>query len=118
MLPFHLACGYYARVLPTQFPTDVIAKYAAAGNISSWIAQFMGHAFAEGRAPALLDNLFQVYFPDPDTILIQSLYLAPLFVWLEILFAVGYKPSLKKAIDDEVMADKIARGKVADKKKE
>jgi len=39
-------------------------------------------------------------------------------VWLEILFAVGYKPSLKKAIDDEVMADKIARGKVADKKKE
>lgn len=34
--------------------------YAAAGNLSSWIAQFIGHGFAEGRAPALLDNLFQV----------------------------------------------------------
>ena len=59
MLPFLLACGYYARLLPTQFPREVIIKYAAAGNISSWIAQFMGHGFAEGRAPALLDNLFQ-----------------------------------------------------------
>jgi len=63
MLPFHLGCGYYARVLPTQFPSDVIAKYAAAGNVSSWIAQFAGHGLAEGRAPALLDNLFQVLVP-------------------------------------------------------
>lgn len=60
MLPFHLAIAYYAHVLPTQFPQEVIAKYAAAGNVASWIAQFMGHGFAEGRAPALLDNLFQV----------------------------------------------------------
>jgi 2-hydroxy fatty acid dioxygenase len=58
--PFLFACGYYARVLPMQFPREVIVKYAAAGNISAWIAQFMGHGFAEGRAPALLDNLFQV----------------------------------------------------------
>ena len=63
MLPFLLGCGYYARVLPTQFPSDVIAKYAGAGNVSDWIAQFAGHGFAEGRAPALLDNLFQVFSP-------------------------------------------------------
>jgi len=63
MLPFLLGCGYYARVLPTQFPSDVIAKYAGAGNVSAWIAQFAGHGFAEGRAPALLDNLFQVFSP-------------------------------------------------------
>jgi uncharacterized membrane protein YGL010W len=25
----------------------------------AWIAQFIGHGFAEGRAPALLDNLLQ-----------------------------------------------------------
>jgi len=61
MLPFLLGCGYYARVLPTQFPSDVVAKYAATGNLASWIAQFMGHGLAEGRAPALLDNLFQVF---------------------------------------------------------
>jgi 2-hydroxy fatty acid dioxygenase len=60
MLPFLLGVAYYARVLPTQFPKDVIVKYAAAGHVSSWIAQFMGHGLAEGRAPALFDNLFQV----------------------------------------------------------
>jgi 2-hydroxy fatty acid dioxygenase len=47
--------------------------------------------------------------------------LAPLFVWLEILFAFGYRPSLKKSIDDEVKADKAARqthpGKIANAKK-
>jgi 2-hydroxy fatty acid dioxygenase len=61
MLPFLLGCGYYARVLPVQFPREVIAKFATAANISSWIAQFIGHGFAEGRAPALFDNLFQVH---------------------------------------------------------
>jgi 2-hydroxy fatty acid dioxygenase len=61
MLPFLLGCGYGARVLPTYFPRDVIMKYAGAGHVSSWIAQFIGHGFAEGRAPALLKNLFQVY---------------------------------------------------------
>jgi 2-hydroxy fatty acid dioxygenase len=60
MLPFHLGVMYYAHTLPTQFPKDVIAKWAGALNVSAWIAQFMGHGFAEGRAPALLDNLFQV----------------------------------------------------------
>jgi 2-hydroxy fatty acid dioxygenase len=62
MLPFHLAVAYYAHTLPTQFPRELIVKYAAAGNVASWIAQFMGHGFAEGRAPALLDNLFQVHY--------------------------------------------------------
>jgi uncharacterized membrane protein YGL010W len=37
--------------------------------------------------------------------------LALLFVWLEVLFAFGYNPALKNAIDAEVRADKIARGK-------
>jgi 2-hydroxy fatty acid dioxygenase len=60
MLPFHIATLYYAHVLPSQFPKDVIAKYAGVFNVISWIAQFAGHAFAEGRAPALVDNLFQV----------------------------------------------------------
>ena len=115
MLPFLLGCGYYARVLPTQFPRDVVAKYAGAGNIASWIAQFMGHGFAEGRAPALLDNLFQVLCPFTVTrVNGQSLYLAPLFVWLEVLFAFGYRPSLKKCIDDDVKADKLARAKTTE----
>ncbi|KIX01603.1 uncharacterized protein Z518_09329 [Rhinocladiella mackenziei CBS 650.93] len=67
--------------------------WAAAAFVASWIAQFMGHGVFEGRAPALLDNLF------------QALFLAPLFVWLEILFALGYRPELKSRVDKLVEQD-------------
>lgn len=36
------------------------ARVATAAHIAGWLAQFYGHAAHEGRAPALLDNLFQV----------------------------------------------------------
>lgn len=35
-------------------------RVATAVHILGWLAQFYGHAAHEGRAPALLDNLFQV----------------------------------------------------------
>lgn len=64
------------------------ANYWAAGlNIVSWIAQFVGHGHYEGRAPALLDNL------------VQALFLAPFFVWFEVLFFLGYRPDLKRRLD-------------------
>ena len=48
----------------------------------------------ERRAPALLDSFF------------QSVTLAPLFVWLEVLFALGYdsktKLELEKAVEEEI----------------
>ena len=70
------------------------ANYWAAGlHVASWIAQFVGHGKFEGRAPALLDNLF------------QAIFLAPLFVWLETLFALGYRPELKERVDKEVQED-------------
>ena len=70
------------------------ANYLAlAGFVVSWIAQFVGHGVFEGRAPALLDNLFQAFF------------LAPLFVWLEGLFALGYRPELKNRIDKLILQD-------------
>ena len=67
--------------------------WAAAGFVGSWIAQFAGHGVFEGRAPALLDNIFQAFF------------LAPLFVWLELLFALGYRPGLKNRVDNMVQQD-------------
>lgn len=67
--------------------------WAAAGFVGSWIAQFLGHGVFEGRAPALLDNIF------------QALFLAPLFVWLEILFALGYRPELKSRVEKMVQQD-------------
>ena len=67
------------------------ANYWCLGiHVMSWIAQFIGHGVFEGRAPALMDNL------------VQALFLAPLFVWLEILFSLGYRPELKRRLDKSV----------------
>ncbi|EDQ88196.1 uncharacterized protein MONBRDRAFT_37508 [Monosiga brevicollis MX1] len=62
-------------------------------HASCWAMQFFGHFVFEGRAPALFDNLF------------QSLYLAPLFVLLEIMFMFGYRPDLSKSIYDNAERD-------------
>lgn len=64
--------------------------WAGAINIVCWIAQFIGHGKFEGRAPALLDNL------------VQAVFLAPFFVWFEILFSWGYRPELKHRVDQAV----------------
>lgn len=67
------------------------ATYIALGvHIFSWIAQFIGHGKYEGRAPALLDNI------------VQAVFLAPLFVWIELLFMFGYRPELKNRLDKAV----------------
>ncbi|RKP09785.1 hypothetical protein THASP1DRAFT_7479, partial [Thamnocephalis sphaerospora] len=56
----------------------------------AWVAQIFTHQVFEKRSPALLDNLF------------QALALAPLFVFLEVLFFFGYRPALKKRFQNEV----------------
>jgi len=87
-----LASTAYANHLTTKYGST--ANYWALGlNICSWIAQFVGHGVFEGRAPALLDNLF------------QAIFLAPLFVWLELLFFLGYRPELKSRLDEMVEQD-------------
>jgi uncharacterized membrane protein YGL010W len=76
-------------------------KIAIIVHVVSWIAQFIGHGKFEGRAPALLDNLF------------QAVFLAPLFVWLELLFMVGYRPELQKRVEKAVVVEiaKFREGK-------
>lgn len=70
----------------------------------SWVAQFIGHGAFEGRAPALLDNL------------VQAFLLAPLFVWMEVLFFLGYRPELRaryhKSVEKEIATFR-ANGKAA-----
>jgi len=67
------------------------ANYWALGvHITSWLAQFIGHGVFEGRAPALFDNL------------VQAVFLAPFFVWMEVLFFFGYRPGLKGRLDQAV----------------
>ncbi|KAB5580466.1 hypothetical protein GE09DRAFT_1051024 [Coniochaeta sp. 2T2.1] len=68
-------------------------QWSIAIFIFSWIIQFIGHGKFEGRAPALFDNLFQAFV------------LAPLFVWLELLFMIGYRPELKSRVDKAVAVE-------------
>ena len=84
----------------TAFGNHVTATYGATANywaggvnIVCWLAQFLGHGKFEGRAPALLDNL------------VQALFLAPFFVWFEILFFLGYRPDLKRRIEKLVQQE-------------
>lgn len=72
---------------------NIANKAAIVIHIVSWLAQFVGHGKFEGRAPALLDNLF------------QAIFLAPLFVWLEVLFSMGYRPELQKRVNAMVKQD-------------
>ena len=55
--------------------------------------QFIGHGKFEGRKPALLDNL------------VQALFLAPLFVWYEVLFKLGFYKNLKKEVDSAIAVE-------------
>ena len=70
-----------------------VNSWAAGVFVASWILQFVGHGKFEGRAPALLDNL------------VQAIFLAPLFVWLELLFYFGYRPELQARVEKEVQKE-------------
>ena len=87
--PALLASTAYSHYLLAVAP-DTTNKIAIGVFILSWIAQFIGHGAFEGRAPALLDNL------------VQALVLAPFFVWMELLFMLGYRPELRARVDKEV----------------
>ncbi|KAL8689702.1 MAG: hypothetical protein Q9218_004683 [Villophora microphyllina] len=89
LAPLMLAGTAYANHLTSTYGQT--ANYWALGlHIFSWIAQFVGHGVFEGRAPALMDNLVQAFF------------LAPFFVWMEILFRLGYRPGLRNRLDKAV----------------
>ena len=60
---------------------------ALALHVLAWYAQIHpGHLVLEGRRPALLQSFF------------QSLVLAPLFTFFEILFMLGFKKKLAERI--------------------
>lgn len=53
-------------------------KPALAVHVACWLVQFYTHGVHEGRAPALLDNLF------------QSIFMAPFFVLIEVAIKLGF----------------------------
>ncbi|KAK7737451.1 hypothetical protein SLS53_006524 [Cytospora paraplurivora] len=91
-----LLCGIclgMAAVDNYFYSIDPKTSTIVAGGIFAvaWILQFIGHGKYEGRAPALLDNLT------------QALLLAPLFVWLELLFYFGYRKELQDRVEKQVV---------------
>ena len=89
LLPVIFGWTAYANHLTTAYKQNATIA-AIAVEIVSWILQFVGHGVFEGRAPALLDNL------------LQSLVLAPFFVFMEVLFKFGYRPELHKRVETAV----------------
>ena len=98
---FCLGSTVYANQLRLDYPTTTF-QVALGVHVLSWIAQFVGHGAFERRAPALLDNL------------LQAIFLAPLFVWLELLFKLGYRPELQERVEKRVSVE-IAKFKAASK---
>lgn len=54
--------------------------------VGGWIIQLVGHSVFEGRRPALTDNILQIF-------------VAPLFLVLEALFAIGQLQDVKAEIE-------------------
>jgi uncharacterized membrane protein YGL010W len=50
--------------------------------------------------------------------LVQSLVVAPLFVWMEVLFALGYRPALVQQLEVRVAANVAAFRKERQRKKQ
>ncbi|MCA1818554.1 MAG: DUF962 domain-containing protein [Halobacteriales archaeon] len=57
----------------------------------SWAAQLVGHRFFEGRKPALMDDLWQVF-------------VAPVFVVAEWAFALGLRRKLRDEVERGLQA--------------
>jgi uncharacterized membrane protein YGL010W len=66
-------------------PSGQFVNVCIAVQVFMWGIQFIGHGVFEGRRPALMDNLLQVF-------------IAPMFVMLEYLFLLGICSDLEKEI--------------------
>ena len=88
LAPIWYALWYGATFLAQTHPEAT--KIAIGIEAFGWISQFYGHGVHEGRAPALLDNL------------LGAVVLAPFFVFLEVIFHLGYRPELQKELKNEV----------------
>jgi uncharacterized membrane protein YGL010W len=89
LAPIVIGWTAYGNYLASTYGSTA-NTWAGAVEVVCWIAQFIGHGKFEGRAPALLENLVQAFF------------LAPFFVWFEILFSLGYRPELQRRVNKAV----------------
>ncbi|SCV74199.1 BQ2448_6631 [Microbotryum intermedium] len=98
--PILLMMGHMSNVL-YDTRSDAMQK-AAIVFVVSWIAQFVGHGKFEGRAPALLNSLFQSLVLAPSNHRTTFHLHKVFFVWLELLFFLGYRPELHKKLQNSI----------------
>ncbi|KAK7200884.1 hypothetical protein NESM_000147200 [Novymonas esmeraldas] len=79
-----------SRVLLHHVPTSI------AIHLFGWVTQIVAHKYAEGRQPAFTE--------DP----LQAVHAAVFFVWLELLYYLGYRPSQKAELD-RLIHERIAK---------
>ncbi|KAF2246029.1 DUF962-domain-containing protein [Trematosphaeria pertusa] len=101
LAPLVMAAGALANYLTATYNRRKANTVAVGVHVVCWILQFIGHGKFEGRKPALLDNL------------VQALFLAPMFVWYEVLFKFGFYKELRKEVEERVAAErrKLKEGK-------
>ena len=79
----------YAAELVAALPMKEGVAWFLILFVGGWIIQLVGHVY-EGRKPALVDNLFQIF-------------VAPIFLCAEVFFALGYKPALHEAVQKRAL---------------
>ncbi|KAI9221179.1 DUF962 domain-containing protein [Blastocladiella britannica] len=103
MLLLFVTSGWVAKFADNPINVAVIS------NVVSWVFQIGAHFVFEKRAPAFLDSVH------------QALVMAPLFVWMEVLFMLGYKPEMEarmqKQVDVEIAKFRASQVAGADKAK-
>jgi uncharacterized membrane protein YGL010W len=85
-----VACGTWLAAQST-------ASWLTAGIglfVIGWVFQFVGHVAYEHRKPAFVDDVI-------------GLMIGPLFVLVEALFAFGWRPALRDAIEAKVGPTRI-----------
>ena len=101
-IPLGLAMGaVFALMLWAAEPLSQLPLVASIAwfltlFVGGWALQLWGHVY-EGRKPALVDNLFQVF-------------VAPIFLAAEVFFALGYKPRLHEAVQRRAMEMRAKAG--------
>ncbi len=95
MLAVNAALLYLADRIAVQPIATGLAWFAVFFG-GGWVIQLLGHVW-EGRKPALVDNLFQIF-------------VAPIFLAAELFFALGYKPALQAAVQKRALELRAAAG--------
>ncbi|KAF1329317.1 putative endoplasmic reticulum membrane protein c16e8.02, partial [Globisporangium splendens] len=85
----YVFANYFEKAAPELYGVPAW-QIALPIHVVAWILQFIGHGVFERRKPALLDSLD------------QALITAPMFVLLEALFPLGYRPKLYERVMKQV----------------